>query len=162
MGKSVALLLLVLSPIPAWADAPCPQEKAVYTGADGYGMTFKPVDSDAASATHRFDLLKDKTALTGYMMESEEPVRSIAHVEKDCPEGDVTGDDIAACTAYEGYVYAISADGKAGNLPAAKEPAAASILLSGLGPSLAASPLAEKLKLSAPSADLFTFKECAP
>ena len=38
-------------------------------------------------------------------------------IMNNCPEGDVTGDDIAACTVWEGVIYSIGADGKVGSLP---------------------------------------------
>lgn len=162
MKTATSLLLLILAATPAHAADTCMQENAIYSGAGGYGLSFRPVGSDAAALSHRFEMTSGSVSLSGVFIDSEAPVRSIAHIEKDCPEGDVTGDDIAACTAFEGYVYAISPEGAAGNIPRTGEKAAANLLLSGLGPSLAVSPLSEKLKLQPPEGDLFTFKECAP
>lgn len=162
MQKSAAFCLLIMMVAPALADEACVQEKAIYTGANGYIMSFEPVGSDAAAVSNRFGITSGSVSLTGFVMDSEAPVRSIARIEKDCPEGDVTGDDIAACTVFEGYVYAISAEGMAGNIPRGQEKSAAHLLLSGFGPSLAVSPVGEKLKLTPPEGDLFTFKECAP
>ena len=162
MKPAASLILLTIIVSPALADEACVQEKAVYTSAHGFSLSFKPVGSDAAAVNNLFEMTSGSVSLTGFVMESEAPVRSIARVEKDCPEGDVTGDDIAACTVFEGYVYAISAEGMAGNIPRGQEKSAAHLLLSKLGPSLAISPVSEKLKLTPPEGDLFTFKECAP
>jgi hypothetical protein len=154
-------ILLIAAPAQALAQT-CSQEKAIYVGSDGYGLSFQAVGSSAAAVSHRFDLTNGTSRFTGYLMDSEEPVRTIAHVEKDCPEGDVTGEDIAACTAYEGYVYALAAGGTVSNVPLAGDPAAQHLLFTGLGPALSASPLSAKYKLSPLAADLFEFKECLP
>ncbi len=89
-------------------------------------------------------------------------MRSVARIMKDCPEGDITGEDIRACTAFEGYVYAISGEGKAGNVGKGNVPAAANILFAGLGPILAASAVAAKMKLDIARTDLLEFRKCVP
>lgn len=156
------MMLLPLLAVDGVAPEPCLQEKAIYRGSDGYVLGFEPVGSEAAAVSHRFEMTKDAVTFTGFVMESDAPVRSLARVEKDCPEGDVTGADIAACTAHEGYVYAVSVAGEASNMPASTAPAAVHLLLSGLGPSLAAAPVAVALKLAPPSGDLFNLQGCAP
>lgn len=162
--KALPTVLLLLPPlaVDCAAAEPCLQEKALYRGPDGYVLGFVPVGSEAAAVSHRFEMTKDAVTFTGFVMESSAPLRSIARLEKDCPEGDATGADLAACTAHEGYVYAVSATGEASNMPTPTAPAAAHLLISGLGPSLAAAPVAVALKLTPPSGDFFTLQGCTP
>lgn len=160
---SIAGLLpaIVLSGGPARA-LDCVQSEAVYKADKGsYTLSFRPLTDKAAAVTHRFALSDGKVTLDGLVMDTEEPTRTAAHIEKDCPEGDVTGDDIRACTGYEGYVYAISETGGIGNLPSGNEKAGSRLLFAGLGPVLAASALAEKWKLASIS-DSFQLTECKP
>ena len=162
--RAPLLLALLVSPGLAGAEE-CPQEKAVYQDlAGGYRLSFAAVDANAAATTHLFTLMetRGKARLDGVVLDTDAPVRSNAILMKDCPEGDVTGSDLAACTGFDGYVYGIAADGSAGNLPPSASPASRSILLAGLGPALAASPLGQKLRLGTPPADIFTFAECRP
>ena len=157
--------LLFLSALSAQAalaaPATCVQEKAAYNAASG-GMViaFQPVTEATAAISHRFTLTIGKTALDGIIMQTEEPVRSVARIMKDCPDGDVTGEDLRACTGFQGYVYAIAGDGKTGNLAGPGRMAAPRLLLAGLGPGLAYSPLAEKFGFGTALGDEFTFSEC--
>ncbi len=140
----------------------CPQARAIY-GADqgAFRLTFRPVTEMASSVTHLFAFADETVTLDGMVMDTEEPVRTGARIEKNCPEGDVTGEDIRACTGFEGYVYAIGEAGVVGNLPPGDAPAAPRVLFAGLGPALSSSPLAHKLKL-APASDSFHLTGCSP
>nr|WP_316656694.1 hypothetical protein [uncultured Gellertiella sp.] len=162
---AVALVFaaLVSGAVAHAADQACPQAKAVYGSPDRtYRLTFRPVTDKAAAISHLFTLARGNQTLDGLILESDEPVRSLARMMKDCPDGDVTGADLRACTAFEGYVYAISATGETANLGPGDGPAARHLLLAGLGPAFAASPLAAKTGLAPPLSDSFDLKECAP
>jgi hypothetical protein len=121
-----------------YGHAACVQQKAFYGDKDGaYELSFEPVDSDASSSSHRIKVKinNSEVVLDGYVMPSEPVNRSNGILFNNCPEGDVTGADLAACTVWEGMIYANNA-GKIDLLPPQGADAAPEILLAGFGPSL--------------------------
>ncbi|MFC3072238.1 hypothetical protein [Shinella pollutisoli] len=143
--------------------AECRQEQAVYADRDGaYELAFEPVGSDAAATSHHFKLtvLAGGTVLDGIVMPGDDPARSNGMILHDCPEGDATGEEIAACTVWEGVIYALDGANEAGLLPGEGEAAAGRLLLSGLGPSLRYSRLWDQGKATVVPWDVFTRKGC--
>ena len=135
----------------------------MYTDRDGgYELTFEPVGSDAAATSHHFKLkvLASGVVLDGVVMPGE-PARSNGMAMYNCPEGDVTGEEIAACTVWEGVIYAFDGAGDASLLPEEGAVAAESLLLSGFGPSVRYSKLWDDGKASVAPWDVFRRKGCA-
>lgn len=156
-----ALVLAGLLAATAASAAECRQEHAIYADRDGgYELTFEPVGSDAAVTTHHFKLkvLASDTVLDGILMPGD-PARSNGMVMHNCPEGDSTGEEIAACTVWEGVIYALDG-GDAALLPEEGRPAAETLLLSGFGSSLRYSKLWDEGKASAVPWDVFKRKGC--
>lgn len=161
-GAIMAAIVAVQLGASGAAALECLQSKAIYQADEGlYRLSFHPVPEQAATITHLFSLSEGGLTLDGMVMQTEEPLRTIARIEKNCPEGDVTGDDIRACTIYEGYLYGIDDAGHASNLLSGGKQAAPRLLLAGLGPSMASSPLAAKSTLPL-APDTFHLAECAP
>ena len=144
--------------------AECKQEHAIYVDRAGaYRLAFEPVGSQAAAATHRFKVrsVEGDLLLDGHVMMGDEVVRSIGIVLHECPEGDATGEELAACTVWEGVIYPIDGAGALGELvPDEGADAADRLLLAGFGPALRFSNAWEKKKLSVAPWDVLTFKEC--
>lgn len=167
-GRSVAcavalLLAATLCSQPLMA-AECKQGSAVYTDRDGaYELRFSPLNSEAAAASNQFKIkvLKTSMVLDGYVMPSEDPDRSIGMVMFNCPGGDVTGDDLNACTIWQGMVYGIDAKGEMNNLQPEAGAAADKIVLPGIGPAIRASSIWGEGKASVAPWDVLDFKECA-
>ncbi|CAK7258228.1 MULTISPECIES: hypothetical protein [unclassified Shinella] len=148
----------------AASAAECRQDRARYADRDGaYELTFEPVGSDAAATSHHFKLkiLASGVVLDGVVMPGD-PARSNGMVMHDCPEGDVTGEEIAACTVWEGVIYALDGAGDAGLLPEEGAAAAETLLLSGFGPSVRYSTLWDDGKATVAPWDVFRRKGCAP
>lgn len=143
----------------------CKQERAVYADRDGaYELAFEPVGSEAAAITHRFKVkaVKGELVLDGHIMMGDEVVRSIGMVMHNCPEGDVTGEEIAACTVWQGIVYPLDQAGTPAELvPAEGEGAAQRLLFAGIGPALRFSNAWDEGKLSVAPWDVLTYKGCA-
>jgi hypothetical protein len=158
--------LLVLAGVlaaTAASAAECRQDRAIYGDRDGgYELTFEPVGSNAAATSHHFKLkvLASGTVLDGIVMPGD-PARSNGMVMYNCPDGDVTGEEIAACTVWEGVIYALNGAADAADLPEESATAAGSVLLSGFGPSLRYSKLWDEGKASAVPWDLLKLKGCA-
>ena len=157
-----ALVLAATLAATAAPAAECRQDRAVYADRDeAYELSFEPVGSDAAATSHHFKLkiLSSGVVLDGIVMPGE-PERSNGMVMHDCPEGDVTGEEIAACTVWEGVIYALDG-GDAALLPDEAGKAAESLLLSGFGPALRYSRLWDEGKARTVPWDVLKRKGCA-
>ncbi|KRB62731.1 hypothetical protein ASE04_00710 [Rhizobium sp. Root708] len=162
VGASLAFLLSL--PMAAVGAPDCNQARAVYADRDGaYELRFKPIASEAASASNLFALkiLKSSLELDGYVMPSEDPTRAAGILMFQCPDGDATGADLDACTIWQGPVYGLDAEGKIDNLQPEAAVAADEILLPGLGPAIRQSKIWGNDKATVAPWDLLTFKECA-
>ncbi|WLS03539.1 hypothetical protein [Shinella oryzae] len=160
--RVVLVLAGLLAATSAFAGE-CRQDRAIYADRDGgYELTFEPIGSDAAATSHHFKLkvLSSGTVLDGIVMPGD-PARSNGMVMYKCPEGDVTGEEIAACTVWEGVIYALDGAGDAADLPDESATAAAGVLLSGFGPSLRYSKLWDEGKAKVVPWDLLKLKGCA-
>lgn len=155
-------LALGLASMPALAVA-CPQERAVYRDRDNaYELAFQPGHSEAEAAEHRFVLkvLASHLVLDGYVMGSQPVDRTNGILFFNCPEGDVTGKDIEACTVWQGVIYGETA-GRIDLLPEPGKDAATQIVLPDFGPSIRSSTLWSEGKATVVPADVLDFKECA-
>ncbi len=135
-GRAVCLAALLAAQVSA-AQAACPMELSVYEDeAKTAGIDFRPTgESMVVTNTFRMNL-HHGIQLDGIVMWSEEMPRPYASLLYQCPEGDVTGDEIAECTLWEGPVYAVAQDGKVGLMPAEGSPAPQTLILPDLGPTL--------------------------
>lgn len=161
MRLSVLLPLLSLCAAAPALAVDCAQEKAIYGDEDGaYTLGFAPVETDSAAISHAFTVSVAGTdiVLDGHVMPAGEPERTNGMIMNNCPEGDVTGEDIRTCTIWEGVVYAVGLDGKVASLPEEGQPAAAQLLLPDFGPSIRNSALWGKASVA--PWDVLIFKGC--
>ena len=145
------------------AAADCPIERAVYAEAEaGIELRFE-VSGESTPVSHRFSLVSPaaKMKVGGHVLYDPEIERPVAMALDNCPEGDVTGADIAACTVWKGIVYAADkASGEVGLLPEEGTDAPDSLILPGFGPAIAASTFGAAM--TAMPWDVFKFKQCSP
>lgn len=162
-------VLLVASVLPILASstclaAECKQAHAIYGDRDGaYELTFEPVGSEAAVTSHHFKVkaVKGDLLLNGHIMVGEVP-RSNGMIMHNCPDGDVTGEEIAACTVWEGLIYPMGNDGALAEVvPDEGADAAYQLIFAGFGPALRYSNAWEEAKLSIIPWDVLTYKGCA-
>jgi hypothetical protein len=163
MSNRSMIPALALALLPSLAfPAECKQEHAIYADRDGaYELTFEAVDSDAASSSYRFSMTVKNTdvKLEGFVMGSEPVDRPNGILFHNCPEGDVTGEDLAKCTVWQGVIYA-GTEGKIALLPPTGSVAAAEILLPGFGPALRDSTAWGAKMASVVPWDVLTLKGC--
>ncbi|KRA00387.1 hypothetical protein ASD64_02140 [Mesorhizobium sp. Root157] len=152
-----ALLLASLTP----AHAACPMELAVYSDRDDAAwIDFRPT-GESAVVTNTFKMVLDKgVVLDGMVMWSEGVRRPYASLMYQCPEGDVTGEEIAACTLWEGVVYSANADGKVELIAAEGVDAPQALIFPDLGPTLRLSAVYGEDGLSKVPWDVFALKGC--
>ncbi|MFA7414455.1 MAG: hypothetical protein WC048_08220 [Rhizobium sp.] len=145
------------------AAADCPIERAVYAEAEaGIELRFE-ASGESTPVSHRFSLVAPaaKMNVEGHVMFDPEIERPVAMALDNCPEGDVTGADIAACTVWKGIIYAADkATAQIGLLPPEDTDAPDTLILPGFGPVIAASSYGEAV--TATPRDVFTFKQCSP
>lgn len=160
-----AIVVAALSFAPASAiAADCKQGNAIYADRDGaYELRFSPITSEAVTSSHQFKLavLKTSTVMDGYVMPSDDPVRTMGMVLFNCPDGDVTGADLDACTVWQGFVYGAAADGRLDNLQSGDSAAAEKIVFPGLGPAIRQSSAWGNGKATVVPWDVLDFKGCA-
>ena len=126
-----AALSAAIALLPASARAACPQELAVYSEPEAQaGLEFTPAEQ-GAMPTHSFKVKfpENSVILDGVVMTTEGVTRPHGTLMHKCPEGDVTGEELAACTIWQGTMYAVDEKGNAGLLPAQGQPAARQIIL---------------------------------
>ena len=141
--------------------AACPIELAVYGDRDGAAsVEFIPtVEGAAVTNTFRM-LLGDDVVLDGIVMWSQEVARPNGMLMHDCPEGDVTGDEIAACTPWQGVIYTSDTSGTIGLLPAEGTGAPETLIFPDLGPALRQSSAYGGGGFSNVPWDVFALKGC--
>lgn len=136
-GVRVAVAALAVLALPyAEARAACPQELAVYSEREGSAaIDFRPALPGAALHAIEFKLVfaQNGVVLEGIVMQTDPGARPYGLAMHQCPDGDVTGEELAACTIWEGPIYSIGADGAVATMPDRGSSAAAQLLLPGFG-----------------------------
>ena len=143
------------------AQAACPIELSVYRDRDAIAeLNFTPVGGQAAVANHFKLVMRDGPVFEGHVLWTDDPARPYGQLMHECPEGDVTGEELRACTVWQGTIYALGADGSAGLLPAEGEEAPGTLLLADLGYQMRWSAAWSKVGLKAMPWDAFTLAGC--
>lgn len=154
---SLAFASILIS-VPALAA--CPVELAVYGDRDeAAGIDFRPA-TDLASVTNAFRMnLDNGTVLDGHVMWSEGTERPYGTLTYKCPEGDVTGEELEACTIWQGVIYAADEAGAIALLPKTGA-APQTLIFPDLGPSLRLSGAYGSNGFSRVPWDVFALKGC--
>lgn len=144
------------------AQAACPIQLAVYGEAQsGAEIDFTPTGT-SATITNTFRMILDNNVvLDGIAMWTEgDAARPHGSLMYKCPTGDVTGEELAACTIWEGVVYSVDEKGTVGLLPAEGADAPKSLVFPDLGPSLEMSAAHGSGGFSKVPSDVFVLKGC--
>ena len=147
--------------VPATAQAACPIELAVYGDTQsGSEIDFTPTGT-SATVTNSFRMILDNNVvLNGIVMWSSGEARPNGSLMYKCPEGDVTGGELAACTFWSGVIYTSDDKGTIGLLPAQGVDAPKTLILPDLGPSLRHSLAYGGKGFSKVPGDVFVMKGC--
>jgi hypothetical protein len=144
------------------AQAACPIQLAVYGEArSGAEIDFTPAGT-SATITNAFRMILDNNVvLDGIAMWTEgSAARPHGSLMYKCPTGDVTGEELAACTVWEGVIYSADDKGGVGLLPAEGADAPKSLIFPDLGPSLEMSAAYGPAGFSKVPWDIFALKGC--
>jgi hypothetical protein len=155
----IAILAAALAASPA--SAACKMELAVYGDRDGAAeVDFTPT-AGSATVTNSFRMILGKDAvLDGFVMWTSDVERPFGQLGYRCPDGDTTGEQIAACTVWQGIVYAVDGKGGIGLLPQEGGDAPPALLFPDLGPSVKAAPALAGARPATIPWDVFTLKGC--
>jgi len=167
----MVLMVLVLAGTPIGRVAAqtkdsttCLQKQAIYTDPDSaYLLRFFTPDEGMGMASNRFrlEVKGSRNFLDGWVVWGNGISRSHGTLTYQCPGGDITGEELDKCKAWEGVVYSVSPDGEVDLLPPADEAAAHKILFPNLGQVLKYSNAWEKAKLAIVPWDVFKFFKCS-
>ncbi|MGB3390608.1 MAG: hypothetical protein WBA88_21805 [Pseudaminobacter sp.] len=143
------------------AHAACPMELSVYGDHDEVaGIDFFP-RGEAAAVTNRFRMVFDNSVmLDGIVMWSEGVERPNGFLTYNCPEGDVTGEELETCTVWQGVIYTGDKSGMIGLLPAERSDAPETLIFPDLAYSLRYSSAYGEDGLTKLPADVFALKGC--
>jgi hypothetical protein len=156
-SASLAVSLAAASP----AFAACPIELATYADTSGVAeLEFTPGLGGATVSNSFRLLLGNDVVLDGIVQWLNQEERPWGMLMYKCPGGDVTGDDLAACTPWEGVIYTADDKGNIGLLPEPGKPAPPKLILSALGPALRMSAAYDAAGLSSAPQDVFALKGC--
>ncbi|WP_054310419.1 hypothetical protein [Mesorhizobium sp. 1M-11] len=150
-----SLALLGASP----ALAACPIELAVYGEREQVAeIDFRP-SMGSATTTNSFKMvLGNNIVLDGVVLWSSDAARPHGTLMHQCPEGDVTGEELAACTVWEGVIYTADTTGAVDLLPNEHKDAPSALIFPDLAGHLSRSAIHDKLpKLPW---DVFAMKGC--
>lgn len=152
-----ALALLSATP----ANAACPIELSVYGDRDKAAeIDFRPT-LQSATVTNSFKMVLDNDVVfDGVVMWSQEVARPNGMLMFQCPEGDVTGEELDACTVWQGVIYSVDEQGNIGLLPAERAEAPKKLIFSDLGHSLRTSAAYGPDGFSKVPWDVFEIKGC--
>lgn len=116
----------------------CKQELSVYSEPEANAsLEFTPAASNGSSS-HMFKIKfpENSVVLDGIVMWTEGVARPMGIVMHKCPEGDVTGAELEACTVWQGVIYAVDGAGTVDLLPPEGADSAAQLLLPDFAPAL--------------------------
>lgn len=151
------------------ARGDCPQDLAIYEDPDGLaGIVFTGPAGPVDAMEYRFliPFVENAVQMEGVVMRLEDPAEPWGLVMHDCPEGDVTGAEIDACTVWEGVVYSTDGSGVRGYLAEADREAGIvpdagrTLLLPGFGQAVKLSAAWGPGGLGRVPGDVFHLKAC--
>jgi hypothetical protein len=162
LAFKTAVLCATLVLAPVTGSAACTQDHAVYVdSSDTLTLAFRPVgEAEVTSHVFEISVVGSKQAMQGHVIDSDEPVLPDGMVLFNCPQGDVTGADIEACTVWQNVVYASDARARFSYLPAGASEAAPQLLLADFGRSFRFSSAWDGMDAKTIPTGIFHLKGC--
>ncbi|MCX7305754.1 MAG: hypothetical protein NTV73_15700 [Hyphomicrobiales bacterium] len=162
-GREAAIAIVFIA---AFAAAPpafaaCPIELATYADTRGVAELEFSARPGGATVSNSFKMLLDNDVVfDGIVQWTDTEPRPWGKLMYKCPDGDVTGDELNACTMWEGVIYAFDGNGTVALLPAPGTAAPPMLLLPALGASLRMSAAYGANGFSQTPWDVFALKGC--
>ena len=143
------------------ALAACPIELAVYGDRDQVAeIDFTPADK-LATVTNAFRMnFEHGIVLDGFVMWTDGVERPYGTLTYKCPTGDVTGEEMDACTIWQGVVYSVDDKGEVGLLPQPGTDAPKTLVFPDLAQTIHNSTLYGPTNIEKLPWDVFSLKGC--
>ena len=135
----------------------CPQALGGYGALDQQVLLEFNGDTDLG---FRLIVGQGSRSLQGFVYPGEADEDMQAVVLDNCPDGDVTGAELDACTIWRGAIQATNTEGEIKPMPGADQPAAGFLQLQGLSAALVASEDYSDAGLPAGGFETFTLLAC--
>ncbi len=160
-GRAILAIWCLASTGVAPAAAACPIELATYGDREGVAeLEFTP-SQNSATVTNSFRMLLDNNVvLDGIVQWTDGVARPHGMLMYKCPQGDVTGPELDACTVWQGVVYTSDKLGNVELLPAEGAAAPETLIFPDLGPSLRLSAAYGANGVQAVPWDVFALQGC--
>jgi hypothetical protein len=155
-----AFVLISSCAFAAPALAACPQELAIYEDSMGQVLSFSPPPPQGQAAEHAFKLSINGQELQGVVMWSEDPERPNGIVMDNCPNGDVTGEELEVCTVWQGVIYGLKPNADAGFLGKRGAEHAQALLLPDFSRSVQGHTFKNPMPSPPKAEDVFKLKAC--
>lgn len=140
----------------------CKQQSARYIDPEsGLIFSFKPSNENSAFL-QEFSLGSEKSDVTldGFITLQGEPLRPVAYAIHQCPDGDVTGEELAKCTIWQGVLYGRYSDGDIGLLPDNDQLPVTQILLPDFARSVMSKPIWNEMNIDQEPFEVFDLLDC--
>ena len=141
----------------------CPIERAVYADVDAsLTLAFREIEDESFTATNVFTVtFANEVSADGLVIWNQG--YSVPNgIIQDCPSGDVTGDELAACVIWEGVIYAVDGLGNVAFIPPEGVDAPDQLLFPDLGRTIRYSALWSEEKVTIAPWDVLTLAGCTP
>lgn len=143
------------------ALAACPVELATYADMENAAELEFTQTIESATVTNSFRmLLGNDVVLDGVVMWTQGVARPNGMLMHECPEGDVTGAELDACTVWRGVIYTSDDKGNIGLLPAEGADAPQTLVLPDLAHSMSNSAVHGADGVADAISDVFALKTC--
>lgn len=158
-GRALGLgLAASIAAVPA--SLACPIERSRYhDNGNVASIEFRPTGQSAA-VTNTFRMLVGSVAFDGVVLWTQGIARPNGVLSYQCPDGDVTGPELDACTLWQGVIYTSDAAGKIGLLPAEGTEAPQTLVLADLAYGMTRSASYAANRFSQSPGDVFTLEGC--
>lgn len=136
-GAVVFTALAIVASVVGSASAACNQELAIYSEPEASAsLEFTPAGGTGSSHTFKIKFPENSVILDGVVLWTEGVARPMGIVMHKCPQGDVTGPELDACTVWQGVIYTADKQGNISLLPPEGAGAAEQLLLPDFAPAL--------------------------
>jgi hypothetical protein len=133
----ITLALCLAIACPSVASAACRQELAIYSEPEANAsLEFSPAGDSGSSHIFKIKFPENSVILDGVVLWTEGVARPMGIVMHKCPDGDVTGPELDACTVWQGVIYTADKQGNISLLPPEGAGAAEQLLLPDFAPAL--------------------------
>lgn len=159
--SSIAMIMLLVGPAQA-ASAVCEQSKARYIDPESDLVFAFDEQSEQSAFLQAFSIGSDAAdiKIKGFITLEGNPLRPIAYAVHQCPDGDITGEELAECTIWQGVPYGLYSDGAVGLLPDEGEPAVKQLLLPDFARSVMSKPIWNELNIDREPFEVFDLLDC--